>query len=53
MVEPERRTRPDKFVRDLPPILTVAPGDGVVYRTNSAQRAQFDGYLIAGRASLP
>ncbi len=33
MVELERRTRPDKVVRDLPPILTVAPGDDVVYRT--------------------
>jgi len=36
MVEPERRTLHGHFSRDLPPILTIDPGDSVSFRTLSA-----------------
>ena len=35
-IEPERRTLHGHFSRDLPPVLTIEPGDTVVYRTLEA-----------------
>jgi acetamidase/formamidase len=35
-LEPERRTLHGKFSRELPPVLTIDPGDSVIYRTLDA-----------------
>src|SRR3954466_6948212 len=35
-IEPERQTLHGTFSRGLPPVLTIAPGDTVVYRTLDA-----------------
>ena len=35
-LEPERRTLHGQFSRDLPPVLTIDPGDTVIYRTLDA-----------------
>jgi acetamidase/formamidase len=35
-IEPERRTLHGKFSRELPPVLTIDPGDTVIYRTLDA-----------------
>ena len=35
-IDPERRTLHGTFSRDLAPVLTIAPGDTVVYRTLDA-----------------
>lgn len=45
-IEPERATLHGHFSRDLPPVLTIEPGDSVLYRTLEA------GWSLEPRASL-